>query len=310
VTFLWGSSEPQPPARRQMHGDAFPPARSTSRWRGRSELRGATRAPTDAVRRAGGRTAISLGRTSARAVAFVGEVASAFGRLLRGRARFRFRDVVLLVEECGAQALPIVTLISLLVGMILAFVGAIQLTRFGAEIYVADLVAVATVREMGCIMTGIIMAGRTGSGFAARLGTMNVTQETDALATLGIRPIEFLVLPRVVALCLMMPVLCAYADVLGIAGGAAVSALILDVTPLQYFRETVSAITLASYAAGIVKSVAFGAIVAVSGCLRGMESGRSSAAVGEAATSAVVTGIVLIIAADGVFAVLFDILGI
>ena len=202
------------------------------------------------------------------------------------------------------------TLISLLVGMILAFVGAIQLTRFGAEIYVADLVAVATVREMGCIMTGIIMAGRTGSGFAARLGTMNVTQETDALATLGIRPIEFLVLPRVVALCLMMPVLCAYADVLGIAGGAAVSALILDVTPLQYFRETVSAITLASYAAGIVKSVAFGAIVAVSGCLRGMESGRSSAAVGEAATSAVVTGIVLIIAADGVFAVLFDILGI
>src|SRR5205823_437599 len=139
----------------------------------------------------------------------------------RRSARFRIGDLAVVMQECGAQALPIVTLISILVGMILAFVGAVQLTRFGAQIYVADLVAIAMVREMGCIMTGIIMAGRTGSGFAAQLGSMKVTQEIDALTTLGIPSVEFLVLPRIVALCLMMPVLCVYADVLGIVGGPA-----------------------------------------------------------------------------------------
>jgi phospholipid/cholesterol/gamma-HCH transport system permease protein len=232
------------------------------------------------------------------------------GRLVRGRARFRRVDLFLIVQACSAEALPIVTLISVLVGMILAFVGAVQLSRFGAQIYVADLVAIAMVREMGCIMTGIIMAGRTGSGFAAQIGTMKVTQEIDALATLGIPPIDFIVMPRVVALSLMMPLLTVYANILGIIGGAVVSVGMLDVTLSQYVNESNAAVTLTSYATGIGKSVVFGVLVALSGCLRGMQSGKSSSAVGDAATSAVVTGIVLIIVADGLFAVAFNALGI
>ncbi len=257
-----------------------------------------------------GTAALDFGAGSVSAVAFVGEVASATWRLVRRSARFRMGDLAVVMQECGAQALPIVTLISILVGMILAFVGAVQLTRFGAQIYVADLVAIAVVREMGCIMTGIIMAGRTGSGFAAQLGSMKVTQEIDALTTLGIPSVEFLVLPRIVALCLMMPVLCVYADVLGIVGGAGVGVAMLDLTVVQYVRETVAAITLTSFATGIAKSVVFGALIAIAGCLRGIQCGKSSASVGDAATSAVVTGIVLIIGADGLFAVLFNIVGI
>jgi len=253
---------------------------------------------------------LDLAANSVRTVTFIGDVALATGRFVRGTARFRFRDLAVLVQECGARALPIVTLISVLVGMILAFVGAVQLERFGAQIYVADLVGVAMVREMGCIMTGIIMAGRTGSGFAAQIGTMQVTQEVDALTTLGIPAVDFLVLPRIVALCVMMPVLCVYADVLGIGGGAVVGVGMLDLTLPQYVHETASAITFANFAVGVAKSVVFGAVVGIAGCLRGMQAGRSSAAVGDAATSAVVTGIVLIIAADGVFAVLFNMLGI
>jgi phospholipid/cholesterol/gamma-HCH transport system permease protein len=242
-------------------------------------------------------------------LAFIGEATRSLARFVRGRARFRPWDFALVVQECGAQALPIVTLISILVGMILAFVGAVQLTRFGAQIYVADLVAIAMVREMGCIMTGIIMAGRTGSGFAAQLGTMKVTQEIDALTTLGIPPMDFLVLPRMLALSFMMPLLVVYSDVLGIMGGALVGTAMLDLTVTQYVKETIAAVTLKSYWMGIGKGVVFGVLVALSGCLRGLQSGKSSSAVGDAATSAVVTGIVLIVVADGLFAVVFNVLG-
>ncbi len=257
-----------------------------------------------------GTAAVGLWAANRDTLAFLGEVTLSFGRLLRGKARLRGVDVAVLVQECGALALPIVTLISVLVGMILAFVGAVQLQRFGAQIYVADLVAIAMVREMGCIMTGIIMAGRTGSGFAAQLGTMKVTQEIDALATLGISPMDFLVLPRIVALCLMMPLLCIYSDLLGILGGGLVSVGMLDLTPSQYLRQSEAAVTLTSYSIGIGKSVVFGILVAIAGCLRGIQSGKSSSAVGDAATSAVVTGIVLIVVADGLFAVIFNVLGI
>jgi phospholipid/cholesterol/gamma-HCH transport system permease protein len=153
------------------------------------------------------------------AIAFVGEATLSFARLVRGQANFRRGDLALIIQDCGAQALPIVTLINFLVGLIIAFVGAVQLQKFGAGIYVADLVAIATVRELGCIMTGIIMAGRTGSGFAAQLGTMNVNQEIEAFSTMGVPPMDFLVLPRMLALSLMMPLLCCYADLIGILGG-------------------------------------------------------------------------------------------
>jgi phospholipid/cholesterol/gamma-HCH transport system permease protein len=244
------------------------------------------------------------------ALAFLGDGALSFARFVTGRARYRRVDLMIVLQACGAEALPIVTLISVLVGMILAFVGAVQLQRFGAEIYVADLVAIAMVREMGCIMTGIIMAGRTGSGFAAELGTMKVTQEIDALTTLGISPMDFLVLPRLLALSIMMPLLCIYSDLLGIIGGGLVSAGMLDITPVMYWNETLQALSLKSYFMGIGKSVIFGVIVALTGCLRGMQSGNSSSAVGDAATSAVVTSIVLIVVADGLFAVVFNVLGI
>jgi phospholipid/cholesterol/gamma-HCH transport system permease protein len=259
--------------------------------------------------RVGGR-ALSAGEAVRNALAFFGEAARSFVRLLTRRARYRRHDLLLVLQSAGAEALPIVTLISVLVGMILAFVGAVQLQRFGAEIYVADLVAIAMVREMGCIMTGIIMAGRTGSGFAAELGTMKVTQEIDALTTLGIPPMDFLVLPRLLALSIMMPLLCIYSDILGIIGGGIVSAGMLDITPVQYVNETLYALSLKSYFMGIGKSFVFGVLIALTGCFRGMQSGNSASAVGDAATSAVVTSIVLIVVADGLFAIVFHLLDI
>jgi phospholipid/cholesterol/gamma-HCH transport system permease protein len=243
-------------------------------------------------------------------LAFIGEVATAVGRLLRGRARVRARDFWVLVQEAGADALAIITLISFLVGTIFAFVGAVQLQQFGATIYVADLVGIATVRETGAMMTGIVLAGRTGAAYAAQLGTMRVTQEIDALTTMGINPIDFLVLPRLLALSLMMPLLCLYADAVSVLGGAFIGVFMLHIGPLTYFHETFHAVSLGNLFGGILKASVYGVLVAVSGCLRGLESGRSAAAVGEAATSAVVTSIVLIIVACGLFAVVFWILGI
>jgi phospholipid/cholesterol/gamma-HCH transport system permease protein len=242
-------------------------------------------------------------------VAFLGEAVASLPRLARGAARFRRVDFLSILQECGAQALPIVSLISFLVGVILAYVGAIQLRQFGAQVYVADLVGIAMTREMGAMMAAIIMAGRTGAAFAAQLGTMQVNEEIDALQTLGIPPMEFLVLPRMLALALMMPLLCIYADLLGILGGAAVGLGMLDIGPAEYYLRTTAAISVNDAVAGLIKGSVFGVLVAVAGCLRGMESGRSSAAVGAAATSAVVTGIVSIIVSDAIMTVIFDIIG-
>ena len=241
---------------------------------------------------------------------FLGEVTLAFVKLVKMRARYRTADLFLIIQECGAQALPIVTLISFLVGVIMAFVGAIQLQQFGAQIYVADLVGIAVVRDMGAMMTGIIMAGRTGAAFAAKLGTMKVTQEIDALITLGFSPLEFLVLPRMIALCLMMPLLCLYSDLMGVLGGAAVGLWMLDLSWTTYYHQTVRAISLTALFGGVFKSATYGVLIALSGCLRGMQCGGSASAVGEAATSAVVTSIVFIVAACGALSVVFYIIGV
>ena len=243
------------------------------------------------------------------AMTFLGESVLALLALLAGHARFRRSDLFLIIQECGPRALGIVSLISFLVGLILAFVGAVQLQQFGASIYVANLVAIAMTREIGCIMTAIVMAGRTGAAFAAQLGTMNTNQEIDALATMGISPMEFLVLPRMLALILMMPLLTIYADLVGILGGAVVGIGMLHLTPTQYFVQTQGAVYLSDFFIGVAKSAVFGVLVALAGCLRGMQSGRSAAAVGLAATSAVVTSIVLIIVLDGFFAVILNVLG-
>lgn len=239
---------------------------------------------------------------------FIGETALSFGRLLRGQALFRWQDAWLIVQRTGAEALPIVTLINLLVGMIIAFVGVVQLHQFGASVYVADLVGLGMVRELGCLMTGIIMSGRTGAAFAAEIGSMKANQEIDALKTLGFSPMDFLVLPRMLALVLMLPLLTAYGNVMGMVGGALVAPS-FDVSITQYVDRIIEAVTLPNYLAGIIKSFFFGAIIASAGCLKGMQSGNSSAAVGLATTSAVVVSITAIIALDAVFAVILAGLG-
>ena len=235
---------------------------------------------------------------------FIGENVLAFLKMLRGKAQFRWADTFLVMQECGPQALGIVALINFLIGLILAFVGATQLATFGASIYTADLVAVATVREMGCIMTGIIMCGRTGAAFAAQLGTMKVNQEIEAFQTFGINAIEFLVLPRMLALIFMMPLLCLFADLISILGGFCVATAMLHIAPIEYYDRTVAAISLAGFLLGVFKGMYFGVVVALTGCLRGMQCGTNAAAVGSATTSAVVTGITAIIASDGLFAVI------
>ncbi len=249
-------------------------------------------------------------RSSADILRFLGGVAVSIGRMLRGRAHYRFSDFFLIVQQVGAQALPIVSLISVLVGLILAFVGAVQLEKFGADIFIANLVGLGMVREMGAMMAAIIMAGRTGAAFAAELGTMTVNEEIDALRTMGISPIDFLVVPRILALMLMMPLLTVYADIMGILGGALVGITLFDIGTYEYFRQTRSAIDLYDVFGGLFKSLVYGAIVGISGCLRGMECGRSSAAVGIATTSAVVTSIVFIVVACAVLTVIYNVLDI
>jgi phospholipid/cholesterol/gamma-HCH transport system permease protein len=257
-----------------------------------------------------GRATLSTTQSMGEFVAFIGSAAIATARLLVGRARYRRSDLWVLIQQAGAEALPIVTLISFLVGLILAFVGAIQLQQFGASIYVANLVGIAMVRDMGAMMTAIVMAGRTGASYAAQLGSMKVTQETDALTTMGISPLEFLVLPRMLALFLMMPLLCLYSDFVGMLGGAAVGTSLLHLQPITYYQQTAAAVKLGAVVGGVFKASVYGVLIALSGCLRGMQCGNSSSAVGEATTSAVVTSIVLIISSCGLFAVVFYLLGI
>jgi phospholipid/cholesterol/gamma-HCH transport system permease protein len=241
---------------------------------------------------------------------FIGEVALACVSLVKGRAVFQRSTLWSLIKQTGIDAVPIVSLISLLVGLILAFVGAIQLRQFGAQIYVSTIVGIAMVRVMGAIMTGIIMAGRTGAAFAAELGTMQVNEEIDALRTFGFSPAEFLVLPRVLALVLMMPLLCIYADLMGILGGFIVGVAMLDINPLQYLHSTWNSVPLANLWIGLVHSTVFGVLIALAGCYRGMRCGRSALGVGQATTSAVVTSILSIIIATAIITVACEIIGV
>lgn len=241
---------------------------------------------------------------------FIGIAFIAFMRLVTGKARFRRSDLLVIIQQCGAQALPIVSLISVLVGLILAFIGAIQLKIFGAQIYVASLVGIGMVRALAAIMTGVIMAGRTGASFAAQLGTMQVNEEIDALKTLGISPMEFLVLPRMLALFVMMPLLSLYADLMGILGGLIIGVSMLDLNFMEYYAKTRESVHLNDFWVGLFSAAVFGVLVALSGCMRGMQCGRSAAAVGEATTSAVVTSIVSIVVAMAVITVVCHVLNI
>ncbi len=241
---------------------------------------------------------------------FVGECALSGVHLAKNPHKFRLRDCLDEMQQCGAMSLPIVSLIGLLVGLILAYQAAVLMRQFGADIYVADAVGLAMVREMGAMMTGVILAGRTGAAFAATLGNMRANDEIDALETLGIRPVDFLVIPKIVALALMMPLLALYSNFMGIFGGMFVSLTILDIPPAAYWVQTMSAIDLSDMASGLIKASAFGLLVGLAGCHRGLLAERSAAGVGRAATSAVVMALLLIILADAFFAVAFNILGI
>lgn len=257
-----------------------------------------------------GMTVLDLWRGIPDMIRFVGEATQSLGRFLTGRAQYRLSDLLLVIQEAGPSALPIVSIISFLVGLIVAYMGAVQLAQFGAQIYIADLVAIGMVREMGALMTGIIMAGRTGAAFAAQLGTMQVNEEIDAFKTMGIAPMDFLVLPRMLALILMMPLLTLYSGIVGMLAGLAVAVSVFDISVFEYYQESVRALDLRQFAVGVCKGTVYGILIAIAGCLRGMQCGRSAQAVGQATTSAVVTSIVFIVIAASVLTILFQQLGI
>jgi len=242
--------------------------------------------------------------------ALVGETALRSAAAFAGRTRTRGVDVLQLIREAGAGALGIVAIVNGLVGAILAFVGATQLQRFGAGIYVADLVGIAVVREMAALVTAIVMAGRTGGAYAAHLATMEGNEEVDALNALGIPVFDFLILPRIAALVAMMPLLYLYGCAVGLLGGLIVSVTVLDITAAGFLEQLQGAVGGTQFAIGLAKSIVFGALVALAGCHIGLNAGRSAADVGRAATSAVVAGIVGVIALDAVFAVCANALGI
>ncbi len=240
---------------------------------------------------------------------FVGECTLSAVQAVRSPRRFRWRDTLHEMQQCGAMALPIVSLISFLVGVTLAYTGAIVLRQFGGDIWIADLIGLSMVREMGAMMTAVVLAGRTGAAFAATLGNMKSNEEIDALETLGIPAVQFLVLPRMLALAVMMPLLALYANALGVIGGMVVAMGLLSIPPTAYWVEMKTIVDLSDIMVGVIKAGAFGLIVGLAGCLRGLQAERSAMGVGRAATSAVVTAILLIIVADAVFAVLFNALG-
>lgn len=247
-----------------------------------------------------GQATINAGRDLGKIVDFAGQCSMGAADLIRRRSRLRWRVFFEVVEECGPKALPIVALISLLVGVIIAFLGASMLRQIAADSYVSYIVGFGIMRELGALMTGIIMAGRTGAAFAAEIGSMKVSEEIDALRTFGISPMEYLVMPRVLAMILVMPLLTAFADVIGLFGGYLIADGMLGIPSKQFFGSLVDILGTADVVVGLVKGLIFGVIIAFSGCLRGMQCGTGAGAVGVAATSAVVTGITLIIVANAV----------
>lgn len=255
------------------------------------------------------RTLRSVAQDIAGSLAFLGDLGVALLRLLSGRANTRFSDFRTFCYQAGPNAFGIISLTSILVGMILAYLGAVQLQMFGAEIYVADLVLIGMLREMGVLMTAVVMAGRTGAAYAAQLGTMQTNEEIDAVTTMGVSPMEFLVVPRVLALLAMLPLLTLYANVLGVVGGAIVAGG-MGISVLQYLNQIEAAMSLTHLWVGLSKSFVFAILIAIAGCRSGIQSGRGSAAVGDAATEAVVTALIYLIVADAAFNIMFQHLGI
>ncbi len=256
-----------------------------------------------------GRDSHLLWRDVKTQIAFVGECATALALAFRHPSRMRWSDALLAAEQVGANALPIVGLIGFLLGLIMAFQAAIPMKMFGAELYVADLVGLSLIRELGPLITAIVLAGRTGSSFAAELGTMKVNEEIDALTTMGLEPVRFLAAPRILATVAMTPLLAIFANVFGLIGGLIVY-LMLGFPVVTYVNEVTYIVDYVDMLGGLAKAMAFGLIVAGVGCQRGLQTGYGASAVGIATTRAVVAAIIWIAVADGLFAVLFYYLGI
>jgi phospholipid/cholesterol/gamma-HCH transport system permease protein len=255
-----------------------------------------------------GKAAVGLWHDFRGLLTFVGELAVTLVVAVRHPAVVRWRDAWLVAEQAGANGLPIIALIGLLLGLILAFQSAMPMRRFGADIFVANLIGISMLRELGPLMTAIILAGRSGSAFAAELGTMKVTEEIDALVTMGLEPVRFLVLPRVLAAVTVTPLLTVFANLFGLIGGAVVMGS-LGFPLVTFINQILSAVTVGDFLRGLIKSFVYGMVVAAIGCLRGLEAKTGASAVGQSTTSAVVSGIVLIAIVDGVFAVVFYALG-
>ncbi len=253
---------------------------------------------------------ISIGEKLAGVGRFLKDVGASIGRLATGEAVMRKVDFEFALEDCGYKALGIVSLVSFMVGLILAFVGALQLKMFGAQIYIASLVAIGMTRIMGAIMAGIIIAGRTGAAYAATIGTMKVNEEVDALQTMGVSAVDFLVLPRMLSLIITMPFLTMWADIMGIIGGASVAVLMLDISAQQYWHYSVQAFQLTNFWVGIFHGFIYGIIISCAGCYYGINCGRDADSVGVAATKAVVAAIVIMIVATGILTSLLEVMGI
>ena len=247
---------------------------------------------------------------SSKSLHFIKDICKSFARFCKSKAIMRKIDFLFALEDCTYKAVGIVSLVSFMVGLILAFVGAIQLKAFGAQIYVASLVAIGMIRIMGAIMMGIIMAGRTGASYAATIGTMQVNEEIDALKTMGIPTTDFLVIPRITSLIIAMPFLTVLADIMGILGGAAVGITILGISPQEYWQYTLDALAFNDFFVGLFYSTIYGFIIAACGCYYGINCGRDADSVGIATTKAVVSAIVWMIVATGILTVIFEVLGI
>ena len=251
-----------------------------------------------------GRAVVGFLEDTRSLIGFVGELVSALGTAAMHPRSVRWRDAVRVAESAGVNALPIIVLVSFLMGVIMAFQGAISLRRFGADIFVANLVGLAMLRELGPLMTAIILAGRSGSAFAAELGTMTVREEIDALKTMGLDPVRFLVVTRVIAAVVMTPLLTVFADLMGLIGGAVVMRS-FGIPLVTFYHQVQYQVTYGSFVGGLVKAFVFGILVAAIGCLRGLQTTTGASAVGESTTRAVVSGIVLIVITDGIFSVVF-----
>lgn len=273
------------------------------------------RPPKDAVSQSGlleriGKKSFIIYEQVKSALRFMHETNLSLLRFFSGRAIWRRKDFWFVFGDCSYKAVGIIALVSFLVGLILAFVGALQLRTFGAGIYVASMVALGMTRIMAAIMVGIIMAGRTGSSYAATLGTMQVNEEIDALKTLGIKISDYLVTPRLVSLVVTIPFLTLLADALGILGGAVVGVSFLDLSSSSYFDYSIKALSLKNILVGLMHSVVYGIIISLCGCYEGLNAGRDADSVGKATTGAVVTALVWMIVATGVLTVILEEMGI